>query len=569
MNKKVDICSNPITKEKKPSKFRFLVPLIMMQLKDKIDFSFLKNKKKTFFKIIWSIIGFVAITAIIYLLFTLIVNFGLFSFMKTFNFRAFLILMTVLIMFSLLSCTMNVTKTLYFAKDNPVLLTMPVKSSTIFTSKIIVCYIYELIKNVTYLLPFFIAYGLVMGLPFTYFLWSIFALLFLTLLVVMIAGILSIPAMGLAIIFKKNRILEIIVLTIVIGGITFGVVEAILNMPTDIDIVRDWGKIYWQIQDIMAWFAGTFVVFDLLLQLLTGMSYNAYSFNPFNMTNFLTFAVCVGIIVLCFVVIYLLSKPLFLKMASTPFEYRKKDIKTSKINRHKRPFRSVISQQTKRTMRSANLIYGILAIAVITPIAILLQNKIIAAMDTRLTGDVMGIAFNILIILLMVLSSSTLFATLYSREGNSAYLNKVNPVPYRIPLMGKIVFNMSLCIISIIISVVMIEMFAHMGAGSAILLAFALIFVYVGHALWSAELDIMNPQNRIYQTSGNDQKNPNEGKSTLIAFITSALFAFISYFLMMENMEAVFVKLFFIGLAFCLVRVYLFLSRIKLYYKEK
>ena len=45
-----------------------LKPLVMMQLKDKIDFSFMKNKKKLITKIILSILSFALITGIIFAL---------------------------------------------------------------------------------------------------------------------------------------------------------------------------------------------------------------------------------------------------------------------------------------------------------------------------------------------------------------------------------------------------------------------------------------------------------------------------------------------------------------------
>ena len=71
-----------------------------------------------------------------------------------------------------------------------------------------------------------------------------------------------------------------------------------------------------------------------------------------------------------------------------------------KKNRKKHAFVSSAVQQTKQIFRSANLIYSIVAVAIITPIAVYLQNKIIAAMDTKILGNYMGITFNILIILL-------------------------------------------------------------------------------------------------------------------------------------------------------------------------
>ncbi|MBO4569694.1 MAG: hypothetical protein J5689_00555 [Clostridia bacterium] len=567
-------------KEKKPNgfknffkslgnNFKLLNPLVMMQLKDKVDFSYLKSRKKTIFKTVFSVATFVLITALIYLLFNIVVGLGLFSFLQVLNFRVYLVLMTILFGLSFLSCLVNVTKTLYFAKDNPVLLTLPVTNGMIFSSKLIVCFVYELLKNVTYILPFFIAYGLVMKLPVWFYLWAILSLIFFTIIIVAVCGLLSIPAMLVAILFKKNRVLEIITVIAVIVGGSYLVIKTISMIPENIDLVRDWGKIYWEIQDFLINFENNTIIINYMLQLFTGMSYGSYIFTPFSTRNLLTFVNCFATIVGCLVFVYLLSKPLFLKMASNPFEYRKKVIKHFGKNRKMRPFSSAVVRNSQIIFRTSNLIYSVLATAVILPIAIFLQNKIIAAMDTRILGNYMGIAFNILIILLMTLSSNVAIASTFSKEGNSAYLNKVNPVKYVVPLTGKIVLNAIICVASIIASVVMITIFAKLTVMQTILLALALIMLYLAHLLWSAEIDIMNPQNRLYQTTGDVHKNPNENKSTIIAFILSAVFAFVCFLLMRENVNVVYLKMFFISLILLGVRTYLYLTKIKLYYKEK
>ena len=103
--------------------FKQLIPLVMMQLKDQKDFSHYKKKRHILFKIVYSIIIFVAITFIVKILLSLVVTFGLFSFVQTLNFRAYLVLMSVLFIFSFISCLVKVTNTLYFSKDNLVLIT--------------------------------------------------------------------------------------------------------------------------------------------------------------------------------------------------------------------------------------------------------------------------------------------------------------------------------------------------------------------------------------------------------------------------------------------------------------
>ena len=543
--------------------------LVLLQLKDKIDFSFLKSKKKTLFKTIYSILLFVIITFAVYTLFTLVVNFGIFSFLKTLNFRVFLVLMTILLLLSFISCLANVTKTLYFAKDNPVLLTMPVTNGKVFFSKLIVCYIYELIKNASYILPFLIAYGLCMGMPLFYYIWSILSVIFITVLTITLSGLLSIPAMMFTQLIKKNKFIELFLAVVVLGVLTTSVVYVISLIPTDIDLVRDWGKIYWSIQDFLRDFAGSFVAFDYLTQLLTGMSYNAISFNPFTLNNVITFGVCVLVIGVCFAGIILLSKPLFLKMVSSPFEYKKKENKVSVKNHKHNQLTSATIQNTKQELRMPSLVYSVLLVAVLTPVAVFLQNKVIGAMDTKILGDFMGIAFNVLIILLMMLSSNVVISSIYSSEGNSAYINKIVPAPFGVPLTGKLVFNAVVCMISIIVSTIVINAFAHIGVIQTIMLAISIICVYLGHLYWSAELDVMNPQNQQYQTTGKTQKNPNERKSTILAFSLAFIVAFISFFLLKEDVRVVFTKLLFLSLAFCVIRVYLFYTKVKFYYKEK
>ena len=549
--------------------FADLKPLFMMQYKNKVDFSFLKSKKKTLFKTVYTLLMFIAITAIIYLAFSLIVSFGLFSFLKILNYRVFLVVMTVLIIITFISCLVNVTQTLYFSKDNPVLLTMPVTSNQLFNSKLAVVFVYELTKNISYIWPFLIAYGIVMNLGVPYFLWTLFAVVLLTLLLVVVCALLSIPAMWFAILFKKHRTLDIILSVLGLGLLVFGVIKGISLIPADIDLVRDWGQIYWNIQDFLANFASIFAGFDFLLQFMTGMSYATYSFNLGTHEIAMTFLVLLAVVIVCLGFTYLIVRKLFLRMASNPFEYRKKAIKKTRQNKKHFAFVSSAKKEDKKIWRTPSILYGTIAIAILTPIAVFFENQIIAAMDTRILGKYMLIAFNLLIMLLLTLSSNISLASIYSKEGNSAYLNKINPTKYYIPLTGKLVFYAFLMIVSLIASCVVVAIYANMDVGSTIMLTLAVVFVYLAHLCWSVELDIMNPQNEQYQTSGEHPKNPNEAKSTILAFVTAILFALITYTFLGERLSVVFIKLLIIGFVYLAVRAYLLFTRISIYYKEK
>ena len=79
----------------------------------------------------------------------------------------------------------------------------------------------------------------------------------------------------------------------------------------------------------------------------------------------------------------------------------------------------------------------------------------------------------------------------------------------------------------------------------------------------------MNPQNLEYATTGTHSNNKNESMSSLSAVVISALFTFLTYFFISENAGVVWIKLLFVAVAYLVLRIYLYSSKIKIYYKEK
>ena len=213
--------------------------------------------------------------------------------------------------------------------------------------------------------------------------------------------------------------------------------------------------------------------------------------------------------------------------------------------------------------------YGLLILVIGLPIAILLLNKIYSAIDTRLAGIYMSVAFNFLLILLIALSSNINVAHIYSEEGASAYLNKTNPQNYLSTLTAKLFINASSMTISLIVTTIIFATFAGYGVWDTILLFIIFESVYLAHLLWSAECDIMNPQTTQYQTTGAHVSNPNDIKSSVLTFVLSALFAFITYFLIPESPDIIWYKIALIAIAFLALRVWLYVNKIKVYYKEK
>ena len=542
--------------------------LVMMQLKDKVDFSFTKSKKATIFKVVLGILKFAIITAVFYFAFFILEYLRLVSLLPGIPQNFFNALFIIMFLLSVIVCTFKLMNNLYFTKDNPLLLTLPTDRTSIFTSKIIVYYLYELIRNLSYMLPLFVAYGIINGLPLYFYLWLVVAYPIITALPVVIGALLSIPLMYITIFIKQFKTLQISLTVIGLAGVVALLIFIISKIPANIDLISSWGTTYWQIQDFLSSFNQIFAPITYIVTFVIGA--RAGSVNQFFILD--QFWCFLGI-VLCILLVlglsYLIVRPLFFKMASSPFEYRKRKITKHKNIKAEKPFASSVKTEFLINLRTPQKLISLLTIMIGMPIAIYLLNKIFMAMDTSFAGASMAITFNILMILLFALSSSTSIAYVYSEEGASSYLKKSIPQPYLKSLFSKLVINISAITIGILASVIIVASFMHYSAINAIIIFLIIEMAYITHILWSAELDIMNPQTEQYKTTGTHSMNPNEVKSTIYALLMSAIIAVLVYFFISEDFNSVWWKVMIFVALFMVLRIWLYINKIKVYYKEK
>ena len=203
------------------------------------------------------------------------------------------------------------------------------------------------------------------------------------------------------------------------------------------------------------------------------------------------------------------------------------------------------------------------------PIAIFLLNKIYSAMNTRFLGAQMTICFNILIILLIMLTTNIDMASVYSRDGSSANLNKVQPASYTVLLVSKLIFPMILALVGAVLTVNVFAVEAGLKLLDALMIGVAIYGTYIAHLFSSAESDIMNPQYEQYATFSEQANNPNESRSGVMAIIISAVVFIVALFLSSRGDASTWIKLAIIMCAFAGFKVFTYISKIKAFYKEK
>ena len=116
----------------------------MMQLKDKIDLSYLKSKKQTISTIVFGILKLLLVVVFAYLMFYAFEILNVFSLIGFVPFSVVTVIFTAMFILSTITCTFGLMKSLYFSSDNAVLLTFPVSPNQVFLSKLIVFFVYEI-----------------------------------------------------------------------------------------------------------------------------------------------------------------------------------------------------------------------------------------------------------------------------------------------------------------------------------------------------------------------------------------------------------------------------------------
>ena len=557
------------------SPWRALRTLTAMQLKEKMDLSFTRSFQKALFKVLYFVIEFVIVTVICSLLLKYATILTIFDInMKIFPSAVIGMIFTFMLVLSIISATWSLVKSLYLSRDNLVLLTFPASSSIVFLSKIAVYFIYEIRKNFMFLVPMFVAYGINHEFAFYYYFWLLFLFLFISLLPVLIAALLSIPTLYVYQFFRKTKVLQYVLAGVLLLAVTIGVFVLIDKIPPDFNLKNDWPKVSANIQTAKTWFQQDMKPLFALTQMIIGKSLGLglKGIKIFHDGTFPTLAALVLVLAGLLAACFLIAKPLFYKMASTPFEFTKKLVKRTPKNRKIPPFFSAVKKEVLISIKSGSFLslFGILII--IQPLSIELLNRIYSVLDTRFLGTQMTIAFTLFIMLLINLSTSISVASIYSRDGASSYLNKVQPSSFVSVLFSKLVLNLTMGLIGIVITTARLSaFFAASGAMSPTSMFFfgaAVYFTYAAHLFWSAEMDIMKPQTKQYATFSEQANNPNENVSAILCFLLSAIVFGAEFFLALGNSYTVWPKMFGVTAAFLAFRVVNYILKIRAFYKE-
>ena len=175
----------------------------------------------------------------------------------------------------------------------------------------------------------------------------------------------------------------------------------------------------------------------------------------------------------------------------------------------------------------------------------------------------------VLIMLLILLMTNMDVASVYSRDGFSAYLNKVQPAPYSVLLFSKLFFPLVISLVGTVFTVAIFHSFSSMALFDTAMLGLTVYAIHVAHLFSSAERDIMNPQYKQYATFSSQSNNPNERSAAVLGILIPAIVFMIALLLSSRSAESVWTKLAIVSVAIAVFKVITYLLKIKAFYKEK
>lgn len=534
--------------------------LTLLQLGDKFNTSILKDKKALSFRVFLRFVLMVIVTALIY-----VVMMFLQTYLQapiTVDLLIFvLILMQIMGIFA---CTKGLLKTLYLSKDNPLLLSYPAKHNEVFVSKIIVYYCVEFLRNLAFLLPFMLAYGIFKHavIHWTYYLNAVIMTIILPLICVLISALLSLPIMFIADFLKGQTIVSSLLVIAVVGGFFYLIIFFLQSLPANLELLAYYKYAITEFSKFIAEVDKYGLYLVCVRQILSTTTETVVS------NLIVNYAILIGVIAGLGLMVFTLTMPFYFRIASHAVEMTNAKYKT-KMKVHKTTFGTFLAKEFKLALRDSDAMLNNFIYLMLMPFLLYIMNFIFSLVNANVVGEKIILIINVCLGLTMVMVSNTSSATALSSEGNEFYLLKTSPSKTRQIAWAKIVVNLLLSTVSIIAATICVATVSNFSDKEVAYFFFTVLAIDMSHVLWSFEFDLLNPQVKEYIATGTNQDMKNANSSMALgvglAFIFTLLLALL---LFMETASSAWLKFLLIVAAFLAARIYLFVTKLSLYFDD-
>lgn len=527
--------------------------LVLLQAGEKFRGIKKGQGKQTVFKVFLRVLAAIAVTAVLYFVFNYVKS----KFFFDFDNELFTTVIFLTQIISIVTCVGSMMDVLYNSKENTMLLAFPCNYNEIFISKIIVFALEEIRKSCFFILPFLLSYGLVSSAGAAYWAQLIPLWVFIVLFPVLFSAIISIPAIFVKKFLENHPVLFGVLVALFLGGIFALVTYALSFLPTPVRLIAVYNTFMNAFRAILI----KINKFSLFYQLIGKGMFGKWVYMTFPVIG----VIFVAALLLCFFV----AMPFYFKAASSSAEH-------STAGQHKvgkthfnNLFMTFFRKEVKLMFRSSKSLNSALSIILVFPIISYIMNFIVAAVKTNIYGDYMTIAFNVMITLSLLSTYNANCASAISQEGSEFAVLKASPSNTTLATWAKLALTMIVDLLAVATMCLVITFTTTLGAKDIALMAGIILPVSLGNVLWSFQIDLLNPKINDYAVKGDAvTDNPNIAKALLVGFLISTVIGVLNLLLLIDNYASGWVRVYAVGYAYFLMRLYLYRSNLKVYFND-
>lgn len=382
---------------------------------------------------------------------------------------------------------------MFFSEDAEFLASLPVKKSALFTSKLTMVYINELIISFVILVPILTIMGISainygMAINWYYFALIPFAFIFTPLIPLLLVSVLAFPMMYVVSFFRKRALLSSLVLIFLFIGFMMLYLGTIGNMPESSDAI---------------------VIGEGVANALNAIA-KVLFFNAFFANAMIGFKVILNLFLFLLIVsasmtlTIVISSSLYHKSVMGQLESQSGKAGNGKIDEQKEKSRAFLIKDLKMLIRNPSFAIQSFMGVLLTPLMILFLGRTLGTTMDIDPSEMEGVAFQfnaisitgyILFFAGMLLCGTNFVASVaFTREGKFFYFIKYLPISYKQMIKGKLNFAVYTGLIGVVLTTIVYTIMVDTNLLNALLFGGALALMNYGFSYMGIYRDLRKPK---------------------------------------------------------------------------
>lgn len=477
-----------------------------------------KEHIKRFLNIVFSILLYGVLVALIYFLTDMFVNNGQLG-------KEFLVLVTFIALIGLtIIGTGNVVKNLYFSGDNELLLRFPVSGKEVLIAKSIYCFISNMVICFLLLFPFYIIFGILMHYNALYYFLSIIVIFFISLVPFLVANLIAIPVMQIVNHVKDKFVFILILLILLLCGgfiLYMQILSEILQFIQNNNITLFSPQVTKGIKD----FATNCYPFRFYADILAYSQIKGGAGQVF--LHILYVVLMEAVLAVC---AYFTTAKCYYKTILYGIETEKAALKTNCKVVERSQFSALFRREFLLIFRSFNYSFQYLAMAVAAPVMVYYCNDLAVGYGQNTVGGAIVPGLTLMVITLFITIIVSFASTTVSREGSCFYHTKIIPVSYRNQVLVKlfmygIVATASTLLSCLVVGIAFGPAFKNVVDGVDIVCIFIIAeMLVVSLTCMSIRVDVKHPTFNVSGDGDIVSANKNVAITILVGVAIAVLF---------------------------------------------